>query len=256
MKPHRKITQLKKTSLSHKLVEAAKYNKLAVITELLTSGADVHFNKDEALYAASWRGNEESVRLLLEHGADASSRKSAGAIEAARLGLRSIVEILNKNGASEDALQILESGEKQSENQKSCWAALIEAAREGRSDLLVVLLTHYSGILTPTEYASLVVEAARNEQDNAISTIFAFAHQNKLKPLYRHKKRSLSALKSELRRTRTEASFLRLQNEILRKTATKFCGLLQQRDIDANTTVLRNDPAIKKALEIFEEELK
>ena len=248
-----KTSKSKLKSLSRELVEAAKRDDAKEIERVLSQGADVHFNNDESLYAASWRGKEMAVRVLLKNGADATARNCAGAIEAARLGHRSIVERLVKSGASRDALDIFEFRDQAKENQKSWWATVIKAAREGRSDLVGVLLSHYPKFMTPGDYAALVVEAAMNEHSEVVDAVYALAHYKQDKPLQRRKKQSLAGLKSELRRSRTEINFLRLQNEILKEAVEKFCRMLRQKEIEANTASLRDDPAIKMALLSFKE---
>ncbi len=71
--------------INDSLVRAAAFNSLKVIEYLLDNGADIHYQEDAALRWACRESNYESVKLLLEKGADPTA-KNHGAYEYAEWG--------------------------------------------------------------------------------------------------------------------------------------------------------------------------
>lgn len=70
--------------------------KKGAVELLLSEGADVHAQDDEALRLASYEGHEETVELLLAYGADVNAQDSATLRFVAKGGYFSTVKTLNR----------------------------------------------------------------------------------------------------------------------------------------------------------------
>jgi ankyrin repeat protein len=253
-----KMSYRNKKQLSQSLVEAAKRDDVDLMKMLLKKGADVHFDDDEALFAAAWRGRESAVRFLIDHGASPAARRSAGAIAAAQFGHRNIVHVLVKRGANAEALTLLELRKHGIDKRKSCWSDIVQAASDGRLDAVKALLKHHPAALASTDFATLVVEAALNNYGHVVSCVLKSAGSKRLKRSNAPKpiKRRFASLESELRITRMENNNIRVQNQILRDALDKLVMMFRQQAVNAKTAVAGGDPAIKKALKTFAKELK
>ena len=84
------------------LVNASRKGHLETVRLLLDRGADVHARNDHALRFAAQRGRLETVRLLLDRGADVHAQNDA-AIRVARrqfLGKAAVAALLLERGAA------------------------------------------------------------------------------------------------------------------------------------------------------------
>jgi transposase-like protein len=178
-----KMSDCDTEQLSRSLVEAAKRDNVNLMKDLLEKGADVHFNDDEALFAASWRGRESAVRFLIDHGASSAARNSAGAIEAAQYSHRAVVELLVAHGADRDALLILDVIEQGFDLGRLCWIAMAHASKAGVADVIRVLLKHSRKIYGPKDISKLVVMATRNGHGEAVSVLLGQPWDEKIRQI-------------------------------------------------------------------------
>ena len=59
---------------NEKLIDASSNGHTETVKVLLEHGADVHADNDGGLRSASYNGHTETVKVLLEHGADVHAR--------------------------------------------------------------------------------------------------------------------------------------------------------------------------------------
>lgn len=88
--------------LSPALVDAARHGFIHIVKFLAQKGANVNAKDtsgETALVAASKKGHEPTVRVLLEHGADVNVQKDLALVHAVCDGSPSMVDLLLKHGA-------------------------------------------------------------------------------------------------------------------------------------------------------------
>jgi hypothetical protein len=82
------------------LVVAAACGDLALVRELVASGAEIHVSHDEPLQVAAANGHAETVEYLLEQKADPTADDNEALIEAAKGGYHDVVALLLDHGAN------------------------------------------------------------------------------------------------------------------------------------------------------------
>jgi ankyrin repeat protein len=86
----------------HALRRAAENGALQSVRLLLDAGADVHYDDDSALRIAAFNGHLEVVKLLIERGANVDAGEGEALREAYSINNQSLVEILIDAGADEE----------------------------------------------------------------------------------------------------------------------------------------------------------
>lgn len=87
----------------YELIDAATDGDTARVRELLTSGADPKADDNSPLQLAAANGHTDTVKILLQHGAD--RRNSEALIEAAGAGYADVVGELVKDGVEASVLK-------------------------------------------------------------------------------------------------------------------------------------------------------
>lgn len=119
------------------LITAAVRGHTAAVTLLLTKGGDVKARNKfgaSALDLAAGRGQSEVVRALLAHGANPNERDGDG-----RIGDVPIIRAA-RSGSVDTAKALLEHGANVNEKNKIDATALMGAAMNGRSEMVLFLL--------------------------------------------------------------------------------------------------------------------
>jgi ankyrin repeat protein len=90
---------------NQELIEASLYGRFETVKLLLENGADIHASYDEAIREASCKGHFEIVKLLLENGANIHACNDQAIRLASGNGHLQIVKLLLENGANIHALK-------------------------------------------------------------------------------------------------------------------------------------------------------
>lgn len=161
------------------LADAAGHGHLEIVSMLLRAGADVNHIGDDnpsALLQATFNEDEAMVRLLLQAGADTSSRASEyGDLTplrlAAKRGMSSIVGILLAGGAAVDyeerdplMYDLADEGGEEAPDEPP--TALCLAAAENHMEIVNVLLG--AGADVNADRGSVVIGAAGNGHDEIV----------------------------------------------------------------------------------------
>ena len=146
------------------MMSAAKFGKPDIARLLFEHGADIHAVKtsDEdpgwnAIFFASWQGQAEMVKWLIEKGADVNSRTAnqwTPLLYAARDGHKEVVKLLLDGGADINAAQ------------KDGWTALILAGFNGCHEIIRLLLDRGADI-------HVIAQDQLNALETAIEKDFA-----------------------------------------------------------------------------------
>ncbi len=152
------------------LIEAALLGNISVLETLIKTGGPVHSDQmDTALWWAAGRGQNGSVAVLLDGGADVDARQAQGKtalINAAMWGRVETVDLLLQHGATVDAVDgqgktallwsqdasqgrevgivrtLLRFGASVDQASRTGWTPLIAAALSGAVDCAQVLIEH------------------------------------------------------------------------------------------------------------------
>jgi ankyrin repeat protein len=139
-----KIVNLKGPGGSTPLMHAALYGDPESVRLLLDKGADPNLKNEAGATALMWSLDDlEKTRLLLDHGADANIQSDDGVtaliIAAGRFGSSAIVKLLLDHGANPSA-----------KSPDSSRTPLVEAARAGDEAALKLLIAHGADVKSAT----------------------------------------------------------------------------------------------------------
>jgi ankyrin repeat protein len=156
---------------NEKLIEAAANGQTETVRQLLELGADIHADDDAALQSACLAGHFDTATLLLEKGADAHARDEDGYSDAplhnaASGGHTRIVELLLLDKYDAD----INSG-----NCEGPAAALREASRGGHLETVELLLAEGAFIYPPGEYGlgCVLCAAAENGHTSILERLLS-----------------------------------------------------------------------------------
>ena len=102
------IYDLRKLDIPNRiLTEGSKQNRTDWVMIALNRGADVNFQRGEALRNASYYGNPDIVKILLKAGADVHAATDFSLRWASENGHPNVVRILLQNGANINGIYVI-----------------------------------------------------------------------------------------------------------------------------------------------------
>lgn len=145
-------------------VDAIKVGDIESLKEMLDCGLDVNSKNYEIslLSFASFKGNEEMVKMLMERGADVNLKSEVGStalINSARSGNKTILEMLINNGADVNA------------QESDGRTALMYAAWGNRTEIFKMLLAAGADVSLKDKNGDTALEWAQRNRNSKIPEI-------------------------------------------------------------------------------------